>query len=102
MRRVFGAGSKLACSTGALVFLEARIVARDASGVIDARTSEFGISRWPSLNAPQLPGSVKVRRITIFVLEFRERLLANIGAAKAGYGWHPQRLKKINANGLSC
>ena len=85
MRTVVGSGSKSGCSTGGLVFLEARIVARDASGVIDARTSEFGITWLPSLKAPQLPGSVKVRRITIFVLEFRERLVANISAVKAGY-----------------
>ncbi|MFZ0657766.1 MAG: hypothetical protein WAM05_03565 [Candidatus Binataceae bacterium] len=39
----------------------------------------------PSLKAPQLPGSVKLRWIAILIPEFRERRLANICDIKIGY-----------------
>jgi hypothetical protein len=88
------------CLSGFILpFLEARIVGRDASSVIDARTSQFGISRLPSLKAPQLPSSVKLRRIAILVLQFRECLLANISAVKAGYDG-PTRNWSCRINGM--
>jgi hypothetical protein len=50
-----------------LLFLESRVIDRDANGVINTRTCEFGISWLAFLKAPQSSGAVKHRRITVLI-----------------------------------
>jgi hypothetical protein len=52
--------------------------------MIDTRTCEFGISWLAFLKAPESTRGVKLRRISVLVLEFCEHLLAGIGTFKVG------------------
>jgi hypothetical protein len=67
-----------------LFLLEPWIAGSDASGMIDARPREFGISWLAFLKAPESSRAVKLCRVAIPVLEFCERLLAGIGTLKVG------------------
>jgi hypothetical protein len=65
-------------------FARRGLAGRDASGMIDTHTSEFGISWLAFLEAPDSFRGVELRRITILVLEFPEPLLASNGKRREG------------------
>jgi hypothetical protein len=72
--------------------------------MIDTRTSELGIGWLTFLKAPESSSRVKFRRITILVLEFRERLLTTIGTLKIGNnaptGNRSRRIDRIRNRGI--
>jgi len=82
-----------------LFLLEPWIAGSDASGMIDARTREFGISRLPLLKAPQFSRSINLRGVAALTLELHQCPFAIIGTLKCSNAT-PTRYRSGCINGM--